>query len=70
MTLKEYSRRSMLKAIVPQLSRAELFENPRCFIKGVRATLLALGYSEDFVEGEFREYLEKYYDVSSTVFFL
>lgn len=57
MFLKEYSKRSFLKAIVPQLSRAELFVNPRCFIKGVRATLLALGYDEDFIEGEFREYL-------------
>lgn len=70
MTLKEYSKRSFLKAIVPQLSRAELYENPRCFIKGVRAILLALGYDEDFIEGEFREYLEDYYDVSCTAFFL
>lgn len=70
MTLKEFSKRSYLKMIVPQLSRAELYENPRCFIKGVRATLLALGYDEDFIEGEFREYLEGYFDVSCTAFFL
>lgn len=70
MTFKEYSKRAFLKAIVPQLSRVEMFENPRCFIKGVRATLIALGYDQDFIEGEFREYLECYYGVSCTGFFL
>lgn len=44
-----------------QLLRAEYAENPRVYTKAIRATLIALGYDERYVEGAFRDILEKYF---------
>lgn len=38
--------------------RAESYENMRCFSKGVRATLIELGFDDSWVNNEFREILE------------
>lgn len=44
-----------------QLDRAEFSTHPIEYSKGIRSTLIALGYDEDFINGEFRERLEDYY---------
>lgn len=51
-----------MKTFVNKLSRAELHSNVAVYTKAVRVTLIALGYDEDWVNEEFREYLENEYD--------
>jgi hypothetical protein len=41
-----------------QISRFEFAERPVEYSKAVRVTLTALGFDEDWVNGEFRERLE------------
>jgi hypothetical protein len=41
-----------------QISRFEFAERPIEYSKAVRVTLIALGYDEEWVNGEFRQYLE------------
>lgn len=48
-----------------QLERAELHDNYRCFSIGVRCSLLALGYSEEWVNGKFRELMDEIYSECS-----
>jgi hypothetical protein len=45
-----------------KISRSEFEERPVEYSKGVRVALIALGYDEDWVNGEFREYLETTYE--------
>lgn len=42
------------KAFVNSVIRSEYFDNPIIYKKAIRATLIALGYNEDFINGEFR----------------
>lgn len=46
---------------IGQVHRAEFDRDLVIFMKAIRATLMALGYSEDFVEGDFREAMELYF---------
>lgn len=41
--------------------RAEYLDNPRVYKKAIRATLIALGYDEDYINGEFRTRMEEYF---------
>jgi hypothetical protein len=41
-----------------QISRFEFAERPIEYSKAVRVTLIALGFDEDWINGEFRQYLE------------
>lgn len=36
--------------------RAEADDNPRIYLKAIRCTLIALGYPEDYVNGDFYDY--------------
>lgn len=50
-----------LKSFIWDMHRYETDENQRVYIKGIRSCLLALGYSEEFVNGHFYEkILEEY----------
>lgn len=51
-----------LEMFVESISRYEFYENPRCFIKGVKVTLLYLGYDNDWVLDDLTNYLWSYYD--------
>lgn len=52
------------RKFLKSLDRAEYDENPRVYLKAVRFTLIALGYIEDYVNGEFREKLEEFFHKS------
>lgn len=41
--------------------RAEYDDNPTVYKKAIRATLIALGYDEDYINGEFRSRMEDYF---------
>lgn len=41
--------------------RAEMYENKRVYMKAIRATLIAIGFTDKFVNGFFREYMERFY---------
>lgn len=43
------------------VDRAELYQEPIVYLKAVRATLIALGYENEQVNGSFRNLLESYY---------
>lgn len=43
------------------IDRAELYQDPIVYLKAVRATLIALGYESEQVNGSFRDLLESYY---------
>lgn len=47
--------------LIDGISRAELRECPRSYFKAVRATLIALGYDEHWVNGRFREMMAEAY---------
>lgn len=49
-------------SFLTSLCRYELSENKFVYLKAVRVTLISLGIKEDFVNGEFREKLEKFYE--------
>lgn len=51
------------KDFLSSLDRAEYLENPRVYLKAIRVTLIALGYSERYINGYFREYLEDYFNL-------
>lgn len=53
-----------LEMFVESICRSEFYENPRCFIKGIKVTLLYLGYDTDFVLDELTNYLWEYYNES------
>lgn len=65
--------RKRQKKLVNKIGRSELFDeiesmkNPESkisysrYLKGVRVTLISLGYDEDWVEKDFRNALEKEY---------
>lgn len=40
-----------LKWFIRDMHRAETEENKKCFMKGIRACLYALGYSDELVNG-------------------
>ena len=46
--------------LIARAHRAECEENPRVFLKAIRATLIALGYDEELVNGRGREIFEKF----------
>lgn len=46
--------------LISRAHRAECDEDPRVFLKGVRATLIALGYDEEWANGRFREIIEDF----------
>lgn len=41
------------------MRRAETDYSPIVYIKGIRAALMAVGYPEEFIEGKFRNILDK-----------
>lgn len=41
-----------LRWFIRDMHRAETEENKRCYIKGIRACLYALGYSDELVNGK------------------
>lgn len=43
------------------IDRAELYQDPIVYLKAVRATLIALGYESEQINGSFRDLLESYY---------
>lgn len=48
------------RELISRAHRAECDEDPRIFLKAVRATLTALGYDEEWVNGHFREIIEDF----------
>lgn len=44
------------------IMRAEYHENPRVYKKAIRAVLIALGYKEQYVNGQFRKFMDRYYE--------
>ena len=48
------------RELISRAHRAECEEDPRIFLKGVRATLIALGYDEEWVNGRAREIFEDF----------
>lgn len=50
------------KVFIGKLSRLEFDERPVEYSKGVRVALIALGYDESWVNGDFRDMLETEYD--------
>lgn len=46
--------------LIARAHRAECEEDPRIFLKGVRATLIALGYDPEWVNGRGREIFEDF----------
>lgn len=51
----------LLPSFLLNLERAELHANKTVYLKAVRVTLIALGYDENYINGEFREKLEETY---------
>lgn len=47
--------------VCTSIDRAELYQDPVVYLKAVRATLIALGYESEQVNGSFRDLLESYY---------
>ncbi len=43
------------------MHRYEADENPHAFIKGIRVCLISLGYPEEWVNGEFYDFILKEY---------
>lgn len=48
------------RELIARAHRAECEEDPKIYLKAVRATLIALGYDEDWVNGRFREIIEDF----------
>ena len=48
------------RELIARAHRAECDEDPRIFLKAVRATLIALGYDEEWVNGRGREIFEAF----------
>lgn len=48
------------RELIARAHRAECEEDPRIFLKGVRATLIALGYDPEWVNGRGREIFEDF----------
>ena len=48
------------RELISRAHRAECDEDPRIFLKAVRATLIALDYDEEWVNGRGREIFEKF----------
>lgn len=57
---KKMMSREVAQGIIWACGRAEWSENPRCYKKGIRSLLIALGYDEDWVNGEFRQLLDDF----------
>lgn len=51
-----------MRDFLNKISRADFQENPIIYSKAIRVSLIALGYDEDWVNDEFREYLETTYE--------
>lgn len=54
--------KSELKKFIWDMHRAETDENKRVYIKAIRSCLIALGYSEDWVNGDFYDLILDEYD--------
>ena len=52
--------------LIAGVRRVELYECPRSYMKAVRATLIALGYDEYWVNSKFREMMGDMYVDSET----
>lgn len=50
-----------LEVFIAEVSRCELWSDPRVYLKAIRASLLALGYPASFVETKVRDILERTY---------
>lgn len=48
------------RELIAKAHRAECEENPRIYLKAIRATLIALGYDPDWVNGRGREIFEEF----------
>lgn len=48
------------RELISRAHRAECEENPRVYLKAIRATLIALGYDEEWVNGRAREIFEDF----------
>lgn len=46
--------------LIARAHRAECEDDPRIFLKAVRATLIALGYDAEWVNGRAREIFENF----------
>lgn len=53
-----------LEMFIESICRSEFYEDPRCFIKGVKVTLLALGYDKNWVLEDLTNFLWEFYDAS------
>lgn len=51
-----------MRDFLGKISRAEFEDNPIIFSKAIRVSLIALGYDEEWVNDEFRQYLETTYE--------
>ena len=49
------------RRLIAGVRRVELYECPRSYMKAVRATLIALGYDEYWVNSKFREMMGDMY---------
>ena len=48
------------RELIAKSHRAECEENPRIYLKAIRATLIALGYDPDWVNSRGREIFEEF----------
>lgn len=53
--------RDGMMSLIYDIDRVEMYDNPWLYFKAIRATLCALGFDESWVNGEFRDTLEKTY---------
>ena len=51
-----------LKTFLKHIGRTEMFENYRSYSKGVRVALINVGYDEKWVNGEFKDTLDAFYN--------
>lgn len=64
--MKKFSKNILsydeMRDFLGKISRAEFEDNPIIFSKAIRVSLIALGYDEEWVNDEFRQYLERTYE--------
>lgn len=50
------------RVFLSNVVRFEYFQDPVIFKKAIRCTLIALGYSEHYINGEFRDKMDEFFN--------
>ena len=59
--INEGSSKEDLIKFIWKCHRCETDENPRVYMKAIRSVLISLGFSQEWVEGDFRDLMEEQY---------